>query len=1113
MAVNIGSAIGYLDLDTTKFKAGFVGAAAQLNTFNAQSATMSTKLGAVANSMGMVGKSLTMGVTVPLAVVGAAAIKVGADFDKGMSEVKAISGATGAEFTALRDKAIELGAKTSFSATESAAAFKFMAQAGWKTGDMLNGIEGVMNLAAASGEDLAVTSDIVTDALTAFGLQASDSAMFADVLAQASSDTNTNVGLMGETFKYVAPIAGAMGYSIQDTAKAIGLMANNGIKGSNAGTALRSVLTNLANPTKDMKALMDEYGISLTDSEGNMKSLDTVMLDLRSAFSGMTEEQKVSNAATLAGKFGMSGLLAIVNASSESYDALGQSLDNSSGAAQKMADIMLDNLAGSFEQFKGALETLGIQLSDILAPKLRAIVDTLTGFIESISKMSDEQKNAIVNVALFAAALGPVLLILSKVIKVGLGVGKAFGFLSGLFSTTAGGAGALSGAMAALSGPLGWIALAIAGLVAGLTYLYKTNENVRDALNEAWTNIKNTVSGAIDNVKEPLGRLGEAFGNLFKKLEPLLPILIGGITIAFAMVAGAVNGAITALAPFIDAITNIVDYLSYFVDFVVAIFSGDLKGALEAADGMWQSSADFVENILKTITGFLDGFVEAVIETFSLVLDAMGLDGDKITKPWKEGFDGALEAVTEFITNTVDFFKELPDSIGRFLKNAVIFVAKFVMDVKTFFDELPKTIQEKFDNIKNNVKEFGENLVTQGANAVRDFIEKVKAFFEELPEKIKEKLDGAKENVLNFGNSLMEEGTESIQTFIESVKTFFDELPEKVGFVIGEMLGHVFLLGASLMEFATVTVPTFVETVITFFSTLPTRIQEWLTEAITSIITWGMELYNQAILIGTNFITNISTSMSNLGTSIQTFLTEAITNVINWGLEMYNKAVEVGTNFINNISMFISQLPSKISQFVSDAYAKVVSWGTQMSSKATETGTTFLSNISSFFMQLPGKLWEYISQLPAKVTAVGEDLKSAGKDIIDKLKEGITSAANGVVSFVQGIADSIGNIIGGIIKGFDSVVSGANSAKTAAAGVSPSGSFAIGKDYIPYNGFIAELHEGERVLTKQENREFSYGATTNNTGGDTFNFYNTQPTPYEYAKQIKKTKKELLAGF
>jgi TP901 family phage tail tape measure protein len=302
--------------------------------------------------------------TASVAAAGVAAIKMGADFEAGMSEVQAISGASGKDLAALTAKAKEMGAATKFSATESAEALKYMAMAGWKTKQMTAGLPGIMNLAAASGEDLATVSDIVTDSMTAFGLQAKEAGHFADVLAKASSSSNTNVGMMGATFKYVAPIAGSMKYSIEDTATAIGLMANAGIKGEQAGTTLRAVLTRLVKPPKDAAAALDELGVSAKNSDGTMKPLREVIGDLREKFAGLNDSQKAQYAASIAGQEAMSGLLAIVNASPSDFDKLTKAIDKSDGSAEKMAKTMQNNLKGQITILKSSLEGLGIEIYD-----------------------------------------------------------------------------------------------------------------------------------------------------------------------------------------------------------------------------------------------------------------------------------------------------------------------------------------------------------------------------------------------------------------------------------------------------------------------------------------------------------------------------------------------------------------------------------------------------------------------------------------------------------------------------------------------------------------------------------------------------------------------------
>lgn len=315
---------------------------------------------------------------------GKACISAGMDFDSQMSTVAAISGATGEEFEILRAKAQEMGATTAFSATESAQAMEYMAMAGWKTTDITNGLAGVMNLAAASGEDLATTSDIVTDAMTAFGMSADQSTYFADVLAQTATNANTNVGMMGETFKYVAPLAGAMGYNIEDMSAAIGLMANAGIKGSQSGTSLRNIITNLASPTDTVAGAMDDLGISLTDSDGKTKSFGETLSDLRISFADLNEVQKTQYASAIAGKEGMSGLLALINSSDEDFDKLTDSIKNCTGASEKMAEIRLDNLEGDVTLFKSALEGAQIAITDKLTPVLRNLVEKATDWLPTV---------------------------------------------------------------------------------------------------------------------------------------------------------------------------------------------------------------------------------------------------------------------------------------------------------------------------------------------------------------------------------------------------------------------------------------------------------------------------------------------------------------------------------------------------------------------------------------------------------------------------------------------------------------------------------------------------------------------------------------------------------
>jgi len=417
------------------------------------------KLKDAGQKMTDVGKNLSMKVTAPIVAAGAAATKLGMDFEAAMSEVGAISGATGEDLKKLEALAKEMGATTKFSASEAAEGLKYMAMAGWDTQQQLDGLPGVLNLAAASGESLGAVSDIVTDAMTAFGMEAAQAGEFADTLAAASSNANTNVGMLGESFKYVAPVAGALGFEAKDTATALGLMANAGIKSSQAGTALRTMLTNLAKPTKEMQKAMDKYGISLTNTDGSMKSLNEVMLNLRESLGGLTEAEQAAAAATIFGKEAMSGALAIVNASEEDFNKLSHAINNSAGAAQKMADEMQDNLKGRLTELKSAIEGVALQLYDHLQPALEKIVEVVQKLVAWFANLSPGVQQTIIIIAGLAAAIGPLLVVLGAMAS---GLSAIIGILP-----------VLGTALTAITGPVGIAVAAIAGVTAAGVALYK----------------------------------------------------------------------------------------------------------------------------------------------------------------------------------------------------------------------------------------------------------------------------------------------------------------------------------------------------------------------------------------------------------------------------------------------------------------------------------------------------------------------------------------------------------------------------------------------------------------------------------------------------------------
>ena len=553
MSVNVGQAVGYLMLDTSNFTSGFKSALSDLRTFQDSSSTTKDKLASLSSAMGQTGKSMTKFVTLPLAGVGAAMVKTTADFEAGMSQVQAISGATGEDLKALSDKAKEMGAVTKFSASESAEALKYMAMAGWDTQKMLDGLPGVMNLAAASGEDLGTVSDIVTDALTALGMKAEEAGHFADVLAQASSKSNTNVSLMGETFKYVAPLAGSLGYSCEDVATAIGLMANAGIKGSQAGTALRSVLTRMAKPTKESANAMQALGLEITNADGSMKPLNDVMVQLRQGFSGLTEEQKASYAAMLGGQEAMSGLLAIVNASDEDFNKLVEQINNADGAAEQMANTMQDNLSGQLTILKSTIEGISISFGEIMLPVVKAVVSGLQSFATWLNNTSETTKRVIAVIATVVATLGPALLIGSKLI---LGITKLMPLISGLGS-----------ALTFLTSPIGIVIAAVAALALAWATDFG---GMREKTKEIMGSIKDIITSIVEAIKyawdNNIGGMRTIVETVFAAIELVFETALNVISGIFDMFAGLFtgdwkrfwNGLKTVLKSILDAIKKII---------------------------------------------------------------------------------------------------------------------------------------------------------------------------------------------------------------------------------------------------------------------------------------------------------------------------------------------------------------------------------------------------------------------------------------------------------------------------------------------------------------------------------------------------------------------------
>ena len=542
------------------------------------------------------------------------------DFDSSMSKVQALSGATGDELNLLKEKATELGASTAWSASQVSEAMQYMALAGWDANEMLEGTAGILAAASATGEDLGVVCDIITDGLSAFGMEASESARFADVLASTATNANTSIEMMGEAFTYAGSVAGTFNYSIEDTALAIGLMANSGVKASNAGTALRKMMTELSGTIEVTGKNLGIYTIETANADGTMKPFRETLVSLREAFKGLTEDEKSSTAEMLVGKAGMSGLLAIMNASDDAFNELAHSIDNSAGAAEEMAEVMLNNLGGQITILKSGIESLALAIGDRLTPYVRKLVGIVQNVVLTFNNMSDTQKDQVVKIGAIVACIPPLILVYGKLVK---GVGKAIvGF--GKFGQQVKSAGSVMKVIFSPANKIVLIMTAIA-LVAVLVIRY-------------WKPLKAFFIACFDKLKELAVKCGvdfEALGVLFNKvkkticsaiqvivtwskekwdeMQPMIQFIIEYIKISCSAWIGAFKGVMTGVG---DIINGVVKILGGFIDFIVGVFTGNWRRAWEGVvnifSGIFKGIVGIVKSVMNGVIGFINGTIKGI---------------------------------------------------------------------------------------------------------------------------------------------------------------------------------------------------------------------------------------------------------------------------------------------------------------------------------------------------------------------------------------------------------------------------------------------------------------------------------------------------------------------
>lgn len=842
--------------------------------------TAFAKIGAAGEVMQNVGDKISsageklLPVTAGITALGTVAIKTGADFDAAMSKVAAVSGATGDDLQALRDKAREMGSQTKFSASEAAEAMNYMAMAGWKTEDMLSGIEGIMNLAAASGEDLATTSDIVTDALTAFGLTAADSAHFADVLAAASSNANTNVSMMGETFKYAAPVAGSLGFSVEDTAEAIGLMANAGIKSTQAGTSLRSIMTALAGDVKFCGESIGEVEIQTTNADGSMRELSDILADCRIAFSGLSESEQASAAQALVGKNAMSGFLALMNAAPADIDKLSGAISNCDGTSLSMAETMQDNLAGQLTILKSQLEELAISFSDILMPAIRSIVSHIQGLVDKLNQLDPQTKETIVKIALVAATLGPMLIVLGKTIS---GVGSILSLVSkapAAIGAVKGGITAVTGALGVSMGTILAVVAAIAALVAAFMHLWKTNENFKNNILGIWEQIKSTFSGLTQGITDRINALGFNFENFTDMLKAAWDALCN-------LLAPVFEGVFQNIANIFSEISGIILGL---LDVFIGLFTGNWDQLWNGVKGIFTSIWNFIVSTFTNILNTLKSIADVVLGWF-------GTSWNEVWTSIKDFFVNIWTSISTFLTGIItgirDFFVNIWTGIYTFFSN--IFNAIYTV-VSTVFQTIYNTIMTVWNSIYETIAPL--------LDAFKYLFETI---FQAIQILIGMAMDWISEKISAIWNAIVS----FLTPILEGIKTTFETIWNGIKTAIDTVLGAIQSVITSVWN----AIYGFLSPILNSIKSVVSSVWDSISSKISSIMS---TIKSTISSIWDSIKSAVSTKVSGVKTAIQDGFQAAVDWIKGLASDAWNWGADIISGIIDGIKSMISNLADTV---------------------------------------------------------------------------------------------------------------------------------------------------------------------------------------------------------
>ena len=991
--MDFGSIAAKMTLDISNFTS-------QLNLAQNQAqrlAVESSKSFQIGSALTGMGKVLSAAVTLPLLGIAATSIKVGNEFQAQMSRVQAIAGATGGELDKMKRQAIELGAKTAFSAKEAAQGMENLASAGFQVNEIMDAMPGVLDLAAVSGGDVAASSEAMASSLRAFGLEAGQAGHVADVFARAAADTNAETVDMAEAMKYVAPVAHSMGLSLEETAASIGIMADAGIKGSQAGTTLRGALSRIAKPTKAMVKSMDQLGVSFYDANGKMIPLREQIAQLKTATAGLTQEERNRHLVTLYGQNSLSGMLALLDAGPEKLDKMTNALINSDGAAREMAETMQDNLASKIEQMGGAFESAAIVIQQILEPALTKVVGGITKLIEAFLNMSPVGQKMVVIFAGMVAALGPLLLIAGTVMTTMVKLRIAMQFLGPAFMGTMGTIALVVAAFYALVAVFmiaytksekfrnfidnlapaikKGLGIAVEWAAEKLKVLWEWLQKATEKVKEFGSAISSKVANTLQQFGINLGQAGSSIGSFISSgLERL-----GG---AFGKVGGVMSIAASVLTKVGLAFFGITGPLGLVISLVVSFLTAWARTGELNADGITQ--------VFDNLTSTIQGAADAINQYLPIFVQK----GTEILVKLIEGIANAIPGVVSVISQVIESLVQTISTVLPTILAAGVQILTAL--INGIAQALPTIIQAAIQIIMA----LFNGLIQALPTIISAAIQIIQALIQGLVEALPAIIEAALQIITGLVQGLIQALPMILEAALQIIMGLVNALIENIGPILEAGVQILMALIQGLIQM----IPELIVAAIEIITTL-----------LTSILSNLPQLLEAGVKLLLALIQGLIQMIPQLLAGAIQIMMALLKAIVDYVPKLLQAGVQLLQALIQGIASLLGSLVSTIASMMGQVVGKIASFLGQMLSGGVNLIRNLISGIGSMIGSVVGKIGSMGSSMISCVTGFAGQMVSAGVNLVQGFINGIGSMVSSAVNAAANMASSALNAVKGFL--------------------------------------------------------------------------------------------------